>query len=59
MRHIKRTESGQIKAVSDLAQAKLIKKVSKEELECCNPLTVASNAVGKLRLCIDLSRKFE
>ena len=44
-------------AVKTLAQAKLVKKVTKEELECCNPLTVASNAVGKLRLCIDLSRK--
>ena len=40
-----------------LKQASLVKKVSKEELECCNPLTVASNAAGKLRLCIDLSRR--
>ena len=44
-------------AVGKLKQASLVKKVSKEELECCNPLTVASNAAGKLRLCIDLSRR--
>ena len=36
--------------------AGLVKKVARTDLHCCNPLSVASNAVGKLRLCIDLSR---
>ena len=44
-------------AVEKLAEASLVKRVSREELECCNPLTVASNASNKLRLCIDLSRR--
>lgn len=44
-------------AVDKLAQARLVKRVSAKELDCCNPLTVASNAVDKLRLCIDMSRQ--
>ena len=43
-------------AVEKLRSAKLIRKVARQDLICTNPLTVASNAVGKLRLCIDLSR---
>lgn len=43
-------------AVQKLYSAGLVKKVKREEIVCCNPLTVASNAAGKLRLCIDLSR---
>ena len=44
------------KAVEKLHSAGLVKKVERKDLRCCNPLSVASNAVGKLRLCIDLSR---
>ena len=43
-------------AVEKLFLAGLVKKVARTDLHCCNPLSVASNAVGKLRLCIDLSR---
>ena len=44
-------------AVDKLDEARLVRQVAREELECCNPLTVATNASLKLRLCIDLSRK--
>ena len=43
-------------AIEQLLAAKLVKEVSKEQLWCVNPLTVAENARGKRRLCIDLSR---
>ena len=43
-------------AVQKLATAGLVRKVSRRELACCNPLTVASNVELKRRLCIDLSR---
>ena len=33
-----------------------MREVRKESLWCINPLTVASNAKGKQRLCLDLSR---
>ena len=35
----------------------VIEEVAKKELTCINPLSVASNKKGKLRLCLDLSRK--
>ena len=40
------------KAVDTMANYGVVKRV--ETAKCINPLTVASNAVGKLRLCIDL-----
>ena len=43
-------------AVLKLLEANLIREVDKSELWCVNPLTVAKNAKGKRRLCIDLSR---
>ena len=43
-------------AVGKLLRAKIIRETSSEELWCVNPLTVAKNAKGKRRLCIDLSR---
>ena len=43
-------------AVQKLATAGLVRKLSRREVACCNPLTVASNAEQKRRLCIDLSR---
>merc|ERR1711873_238120 len=35
---------------------KIIVETKKDDLWCINPLTVAKNAKGKRRLCIDLSR---
>lgn len=43
-------------AVSKLLKSGVIEKVSKSQLVCVNPLSVAFNAKGKPRLCIDLSR---
>ena len=43
-------------AVFKLARAKLVREVDRRSLCCVNPLTVAKNARGKKRLCIDLSR---
>ena len=43
-------------AVASLDRAKLIREVDRRSLVCVNPLTVACNARGKRRLCIDLSR---
>ena len=47
---------GANEAINKLLAAKLIKEVPRSELWCVNPLTVAANARGKRRLCIDLSR---
>ena len=38
--------------------ANIVRKVSKEELTCVNPLSVATNSKAKKRLCIDLSRRY-
>ena len=46
------------KSVQKLLSAKIVRKVSKEELTCVNPLSVATNSKSKKRLCIDLSRKY-
>ncbi len=43
-------------AVYKLQRAKIVRETKLEELWCVNPLTVAKNAKGKRRLCIDLSR---
>ena len=43
-------------AVYKLQRAKIVVETRKESLWCINPLTVAKNARGKRRLCIDLSR---
>ena len=43
-------------AVSKLVRAKLVREADRRSLVCVNPLTVAVNARGKRRLCIDLSR---
>ena len=43
-------------AVGKLVRARLVREVDRRSLVCVNPLTVASNAKGKRRLCIDLSR---
>ena len=43
-------------AVVKLARARLVREVDRRSLVCVNPLTVAKNARGKRRLCIDLSR---
>ena len=43
-------------AVFKLQRAKIVVETSRESLWCINPLTVAKNAKGKRRLCIDLSR---
>ena len=43
-------------AVGKLLKTGVIEKVVKSELVCVNPLSVAFNAKGKPRLCIDLSR---
>ena len=42
-------------AVYKLQRAKIVVETRKESLWCINPLTVAKNARGKHRLCIDLS----
>ena len=42
--------------MSKLLGANIIAETSEESLWCINPLTVAKNARGKRRLCIDLSR---
>ena len=39
-----------------LVRARLVREVDRRSLVCVNPLTVAKNARGKRRLCIDLSR---
>ena len=44
-------------AVMKLLSIGVVAEVSRNELRCINPLTVAQNSV-KLRLCIDLSRCF-
>ena len=43
-------------AVCKFVRAKLVREVDRQSLVCVNPLTVAINARGKRRLCIDLSR---
>ena len=45
-----------VEAIKKLVKMKVLKEVSKEEVSCVNPLTVAINDQGKKRLCIDLSR---
>ena len=45
-----------VEAIEKLVKMKVLKEVSKEEVSCVNPLTVAINDRGKKRLCIDLSR---
>ena len=45
-----------VEAIKKLVRMKVLKEVSKEEVSCINPLTVAINDQGKKRLCIDLSR---
>ena len=42
-------------AVYKLQRAKIVAETRMEDLWCINPLTVAKNAKGKRRLCIDLS----
>ena len=42
--------------VIKLINKKVVREVSKDEVLCINPLSVASNRQGKKRLCIDLSR---
>ena len=42
--------------VHKLLENGVIEEVAKVELTCVNPLSVASNRKGKLRLCLDLSR---
>ena len=42
-------------AVDKMLKFGVVKKV--EDAKCVNPLTVATNKVGKRRLCLDLSRK--
>ena len=39
-----------------LQRARIVVETDRESLWCVNPLTVAKNAKGKHRLCIDLSR---
>ena len=34
----------------------MVREVSRDELHCVNPLTVAKNEKEKRRLCLDLSR---
>ena len=43
-------------AVEKLREARLVVEIGRKELWCVNPLTVAMNAKGKRRLCLDLSR---
>ena len=43
-------------AVEKLHKAGIVVEADKSELACINPLSVAFNARGKARLCIDLSR---
>ena len=38
-----------------MQRAKIVVETREESLWCINPLTVAKNARGKRRLCIDLS----
>ena len=45
-------------AVEKLLSANIIKKVSKEELTCVNPLLVVVNSKAKKRLCIDLIKRY-
>ena len=45
-----------VEAVQKLVKLGILKEVERSEVTCVNPLTVAINAVGKKRLCIDLSR---
>ena len=45
-----------VEAIKKLVRMKVLKEVSKKEVSCINPLTVAINDRGKKRLCIDLSR---
>ena len=42
--------------MSKLVRANLVIEADRQSLVCVNPLTVAVNARGKRRLCIDLSR---
>ena len=42
--------------MASLVRARLVREVDRRSLVCVNPLTVACNARGKRRLCIDLSR---
>ena len=44
------------KAVKELVRQKRVKIVSRSDIHCVNPLTVATNSKNKKRLCIDLSR---
>ena len=43
-------------AVGKLKEARLVEEIGRDGLWCVNPLTVAVNAKGKRRLCLDLSR---
>ena len=44
------------KEIMKLVESKAVVEVDREGIICVNPLSVASNQEGKLRLCIDLSR---
>ena len=44
-----------IEQVKKLEEIQVVKRRLRSEIVCCNPLTVAINAGGKRRLCIDLS----
>ena len=41
-----------------LLKGNIARKVSRDELTCVNPLSVATNSKAKRRLCIDLSRNY-
>ena len=42
--------------IRKLLTNEVIEEVTKGELVCINPMSIASNKKGKKRLCIDLSR---
>ena len=52
------TGSGQMRSWPLIVKAKIATKVREEDLMFINPLSVAVNSKGKLRLCIDLTRRF-
>ena len=49
-------EAFAVEEVEKMVKSKILREVSREEVKCVNPLTVAVNSNGKKRLCIDLSR---
>ena len=56
-RSLLENEQWAVKQVTDLLKQKRISEVDREDIVCCNPLSVATNSgSGKKRLVIDLSR---